>query len=401
MRNPRDMNRFRLRAIVLVLVFWVAGDVSFAGEPAEERAADTITENSSADDRPKPESPSGSRPSTSRPGVRMHRKIVHFELGEGPRSYIIFEPADPSPERAPVVVFLHGWFAVNPAIYGAWIDHLVGNGKIVIFPRYQNDVSTSPQQFLANALAAIRDALLVLESGRGHVRPRLDQLALIGHSAGGNLAAYIAAVASDPHSGIPSPNAVLALMPGEVFPQKEPSLSRIPAKTLLVVMVGEEDLLVGDLRGREIFAGAVNVPRSRKRFVLFRSDRHGFPPLVAEHTAPTGANRRLDNGDGVFKGLQLTLGEVNAFDHAGFWRITDLTLHAADTGKTLDNIIRDPEQYRHLGFWSDGRRVTPPIIADNLDDVPRVFLTNGVRIIPWKLPERITSTKSSDRSRLK
>ena len=24
----------------------------------------------------------------------------------------------------PVVVFLHGWFAVNPGFYGAWIDHL-------------------------------------------------------------------------------------------------------------------------------------------------------------------------------------------------------------------------------------------------------------------------------------
>ena len=58
-----------------------------------------------------------------------------------------------------MVVFLHGWFAVNPGFYGAWIDHLVRDGRIVIFPRYQNDVGTLPQDFLPNALAAIRDAL--------------------------------------------------------------------------------------------------------------------------------------------------------------------------------------------------------------------------------------------------
>jgi len=331
--------------------------------------------------------------------TRAHGKLVSFELGEGPRSYIVFEPSDPKPERAPVVVFLHGWFAVNPAIYGAWIDHLVRDGKIVIFPRYQNDVRTNPQKFLANAIAAIHDALGVLETGRGHVRPNLDQFALIGHSAGGNLAAYIAAVASDPHSGIPAPKAVVTLMPGEVFPQKEPSLAKIPEKTLLVVMVGEDDILVGDMRGREIFAGAVSVPRSHKRFILFRTDRHGFPPLLAEHTAPTGANRRLDNGDGVLKSLQLSLGEVNAFDHAGFWRIADMTLDAGFAGKSLDHVIRNPEQFRHLGYWSDGRRVTPPIVADNLDEVPRLILSNGLRIIPWRLPERLGLGNNEDQTR--
>lgn len=343
------------------------------------------------------------RQESARSGAHANPKpdkpIVSYEFGQGQRSYIIFEPSDPKPESAPVVVFLHGWFAVNPAIYGAWIDHLVRSGKIVIFPRYQNDVSTSPQRFLGNALAAIRDALKVLESGRGHVRPRLDQLGLIGHSAGGNLAAYIAAVASEPQSGIPIPKAVVALMPGEVFPQREPSLAKIPETTLLVVMVGEEDILVGDVRGREIFSEAVAVPKSRKRFILFRSDRHGYPPLLAEHTAPTGANRRLDTGDGVLKSLQMSLGEVNAFDHAGFWRIADMTLDAAFSGKTLDRVIRNPEQFRHLGFWSDGRRVTPPIVADNLEDVPRAILYNGVRLIPWKLPLRIGSSSEPDESR--
>jgi dienelactone hydrolase len=315
-----------------------------------------------------------------------HRAFKRYEIGQGPKSYWIFEPDNPKPEgRAPVVVFLHGWFAVNPGFYGAWIDHLVRDGRIVIFPRYQNDVGTLPQDFLPNALEAIRDALGVLHDGVGHVRPDPGRFALIGHSAGGNLAAQIAAVAADTHSEIPLPQALITAMPGEIVPMRQPSLSRIPASTLLIVMVGEEDLVVGDHRGRQIFAEATAIPRSRKRFILFRSDRHGFPPLVAEHTAPTGVHPQLDNGEGIFRSLQLSLGDVNALDRAGFWRITDLTLEAAYRGKTLDDVTRDDERFRHLGFWSDGRKVTVPIVGDELNAIPRVIPANGLRIFPWSL----------------
>jgi pimeloyl-ACP methyl ester carboxylesterase len=315
--------------------------------------------------------------------VYSHRVVLRFELGEGPRSYWLFEPADPKPELAPVIVFFHGWFAVNPAFYGAWIDHLVRSGRTVVFPRYQNDVDTPPREFLPNAIAATRDALGVLEAGAKHVRPDLPRVAFIGHSAGGNLAAQIAAVASDPHSGLPQPKLVAALMPGQVFPSREPNLGRIPASTLLLVAVGEDDLLVGDLRGRQIFVQADAIPRSRKRYLLFRSDRHGFPPLIAEHTAPTGANRRLDTGEGVFRGLQMSLSEVNAMDRAGFWRIADAAIKTAFAGRTFDEAIRDQEGFTHLGFWSDGRKVIAPLISDNLSTIPRVNFPNGIRLIPW------------------
>jgi pimeloyl-ACP methyl ester carboxylesterase len=318
-----------------------------------------------------------------------HHGVKRFEIGQGPRSYFIFEPDKPKPEeKAPVVVFLHGWFAVNPGFYGAWIDHLVRDGRIVVFPRYQNDVGTMPQDFLPNSLAAIRDALGVLHDGVGHVRPDTGRFALIGHSAGANLAAQIAAVSADPHSAIPVPQAVITLMPGEIIPMPEPKLSLMPATTLLIVVVGDEDLVVGDLRGRQIFAEATGIPRSRKRFILFRSDRHGFPPLIAEHTSPTGVHARLDSGEGIFRSFQMSLCDVNALDRAGFWRIADLTLEAAFSGKTLEDITRDPEQFRHLGYWSDGRKVNSPIVGDDLSAIPRVVPANGLRFFPRSVAPR-------------
>jgi acetyl esterase/lipase len=309
----------------------------------------------------------------------LHKSVQRKEYGRGARAYWLFEPADPIPASAPVVVLNHGWLAVNPAAYGAWIEHLVRSGHIVIYPRYQADAFTKPSDFLPNALAAATDALDVLETAPGHVRPDRGRFSLIGHSAGGNLAAQMAAVAAEAH--LPKPSAVIALMPGEVLPSREPTFDRIPADTLLVVAVAEDDLVVGDARAREIFTQSTAIPLSRKKYILYRSDLHGTPRLIAHHLAPTAVLRDFDSGDGVFRSFQMTRAEINALDHAGFWRLTDITLRAAATGRTLDEATDRGALFAHLGYWSDGRIVTPPIVGDDLTLIPRVFLTNGARLI--------------------
>ncbi|GAC1468453.1 MAG: alpha/beta hydrolase fold domain-containing protein [Isosphaeraceae bacterium] len=321
---------------------------------------------------------------TARPpafDVYPHKRVHRKEFGWGPRSYWLFEPADPIPEKAPVVVLNHGWLAVNPGAYGAWIDHLVRSGNIVIYPRYQCDAFTWPSDFLPNALAAVKDALDVLDTAPEHVRPDRSRFALIGHSAGGNLAAQMAAVAAE--TRLPAPRAVLALMPGEVQAIRRPSLDKIPGETLLVVTVAEDDRVVGDSRAREIFTQASAIPLARKKYILFRSDLHGVPRLVAHHLAPTACLSGFDSGDGLFRGYQMTRAEVNAFDRAGCWRIADVTLDAGFNGKTLDEATSNGELFRHLGYWSDGRPVERPVVGDDLSLIPRVLPTHGVRLFNW------------------
>ena len=314
-----------------------------------------------------------------------HKSMSAQSFGAGAQSYWIFEPASPSPAIAPVVVFHHGWLAVNPGVYGAWIEHLTRSGNIVIFPKYQSDFITRPSDFLPNAIAAVRDALDVLETGPGRVRPDLKRFAIIGHSAGGNLSAQMAAVAAE--SGLPEPKAVIALCPGEVKPIAEPNLGKIPAKTLLVVAATDGDRLVGDCRAREIFAEAASIPAPRKKFILYRSDHRGPVPIIADHLSPTAGLSTLDSGEGLFRTNQMSRATLDILDRHGFWRMADITLDAAFTGKTLDEATDGGALFRDLGHWGDGQLVTPPLCTDDLASIPRVFPTNGVRVVPWNADE--------------
>jgi dienelactone hydrolase len=311
-----------------------------------------------------------------------HKSFRSQLLGDGPRSYWLIEPAEPRPERAPVVVFNHGWLAVNPGVYGAWIEHLARRGFVVIFPRYQADWMTPPAEFLANATAAVRDALDVLETAPDRVRPDLSRFALIGHSAGGNLAALMAATAVS--AGLPTPRAVLAIMPGEVLHLAEPRLDAIAAETLLVVVAGDQDRVVGDFRARQIFAEATAVPPERKAYVLYRTDRRGPIPLIADHLAPTAALRRLDSGEGPLRAYQFAHAGVDLLDRFGFWRLGDLTLDAAFAGLSLAEATAEGARLRDLGHWGNGQVVTPPVVGVDLTAIPKVFPAHGARLIPWQ-----------------
>lgn len=327
----------------------------------------------------------GIKPPTTASPDYPHLSFRSQSFGEGPRAYWLFEPTEPKPDKAPVLVFNHGWQAMNPGVYGAWIEHLTRQGHIVIYPRYQADWTTPAEAFLPNALAAVLDALDVLETGPGRVRPDHDQFALIGHSAGGNLAVQMAAVALE--SGLPTPRAVVAIMPGEVVYQAEPSPSQMPAETLLTVAVGDQDRIVGDYVARRIFNEAVAVPADRKLFVLYRSDRRGPVPIIADHVAPTAALSALDSGEGPLRVLQMGLARRDLLDRFGFWRLTDLTLEAAFSGQSLAEATDDGDLLRDLGRWSTGLVVQPPIVGTDLTSIPRVFPINGAKLIPWQPTE--------------
>ena len=100
--------------------------------------------------------------------IEYHHQSVDFQdFAQKADGYWLFEPAAPKPDSAHVIVFVHGYGGYNPMIYGKWIQHLVRQGNIVIYPRYQKNLhSPRPRKFSTNVSQAIRDALIELEKTR-------------------------------------------------------------------------------------------------------------------------------------------------------------------------------------------------------------------------------------------
>lgn len=265
-----------------------------------------------------------------------HADVRETERGEKGAQYWMFEPQHPQPKNAPLVIFLHGYSAMSPEPYRAWIEHIVRRGNIVIYPRYQENLVSPPAEYHDNTVKSLRDALEVLAQ-KSRVTPDLKRFAIVGHSAGGVGAANFAARAKE--ENLPQPSAVMIVHPGQgpkdgiqIVPLDD--ASTIAPVTHLLVVVGESDAFVGETSARRIWARTGKM--KDRTFVTIQSDDHGLPALRANHLAPLAADRL----------------STNALDWFGYWRLFDEQCAAAFAGK-------DYTPATGMGTWSDGTPVKP------------------------------------------
>lgn len=293
----------------------------------------------------------------------------------GRQGAAVFYPLGVAPEKQlPLILFLHGWGAVNPQVYGGWISHLARQGNVVVFPYYQNSLQTPPAEITANAQEGVRSALAWLQSPAAPVRVNTAQTAAVGHSMGGVIAVNYAALAQA--HGLPQPKAVLAVQPGKTWGRDAArtiplaDLNTLNPQSLLVTLAGEDDKLVRDTDARKIISNAGGLAKSRKAALLLGSDAHGKPPLIANHVAPVAAAptkalaRVMAAGRGASPGLPepenplLKPAAADALDTYGLWRTFDLLRQSAFKGQTLKELAKNP-QWLNLGKWSDKRAVKP------------------------------------------
>jgi pimeloyl-ACP methyl ester carboxylesterase len=301
---------------------------------------------------------------TSGPGSSnySHASVTQHVYGEGALEYWLFEPASPKPQSAPVVIFSHGWTAMNPAPYGAWINHLVRRGNIVIYPRYQARLLSPMSGFCYDAIRSVKNALLELETGNNHVHPQLDKVAAVGHSAGGQITAGIAASASA--QGLPMIKAVMCVQPGPGREARRIPLTdvkKLPASTLLLTVAGNEDTVVKDTDARRIINESVLVPPENKNLVIFASDYHGQPPLVANHLMPVAPSEIRSEMDAKARSVS-SQHKANAMNFYGTWKLFDALENAAFYGKEREFCLGNTPQQRYMGKWSDGVPVKEPVV---------------------------------------
>jgi hypothetical protein len=160
-------------------------------------------------------------------------------------------------------------------------------------------------------------------------------------------------------------------------------LSKIAPATLLLVVTGEDDELVGDRDGRRIFQESTSIPAAQKDWLELQTDDHGAPALEATHRAPAAplpgyeppqrqepkgflrkrlakkARERMAE-----RGLDLEASSkepavTNALDYYGTWKLFDALRDAAFDGKNRDIALGGGPAQLAMGNWSDGTPVKP------------------------------------------
>lgn len=265
-----------------------------------------------------------------------HAEMAESVHGEGGEQFWVFEPREPRLKSAPVILFLHGFSAMDPDGYRGWIEHLVRRGNVVIYPRWQETLRTPPAEFLPNTITAMRGALEVLGQP-GRTSADLTRFALVGHSAGAAIGINYAADASEKQ--LPIPKAAVLVQPGQgtkygpvVLPAPDPE--KLPEEMKLIVAAGDMDSIVGEASARRIWRETG--PLKDRAYVTVQSDLHGTPRLRAGHLSP----------------LSSDLETADTLDWRGWWRLLDAACDAAFSAKPME-IAPD------MGAWSDGRPVKP------------------------------------------
>jgi hypothetical protein len=120
----------------------------------------------------------------------------------------------------------------------------------------------------------------------------------------------------------------------------------------MLVIVGEEDDVVGNKSAKTIFYGTPQISYSQKDFVIQRTDDYGSPDLMADHLAPICL-------PGFFSH------STDAMDYYSTWKLFDALTDYAFHGFNEEYCLGNTSEQINMGVWSDGTPVKKLLVTDN------------------------------------
>ncbi len=314
---------------------------------------------------------------TSGPGGSnyLHGGVTQFKYADNGNGedFWLYEPNNPTPDSANVVVFIHGLGMVNTKYYGAFIKHLVRKGNIVIAPRYQRDLDffAGINEYNDSCAKGIKKALDTIQQP-GHVKGRIQNYFILGHSVGGVLTANMTMLYAQ--YGLPKPLAAFSMQPGAANYLMS-SYSSFPADVKYLILVSEDDAVVGTAPGNTIFNQTILVPTSHKNLVHSYADSHGSPAITASHGDPGALDNAFDNGE---SNLFITIAggaPVDAYDWYCTWKLQDALMDCALYNQNCEYAFGDTPEQHGMGNWSDGTPVRileiTPAATTSVNDVKK------------------------------
>jgi hypothetical protein len=316
----------RIRRAALLLVLFVAG-------------ADAFAENA-------PSPPAAPASGWGSPAARWPHAAwssFHNSKAQDYRVYVVKpvarEGSPPLPERLPVVAYLHGFGAIEPGFYAAWLEHMARQGTIVVYPSYPALESKTRLTRYDVMWSGLVEALDRLDAGPGP-RPDRARLGVVGHSFGGGAVPAIAARASARGLG---KDALWLESWAPWYDLDRGAWASLPPHALLLSVGFCDDDVCETKLAENLVARATTIPADRKALLVFQSDHHGKPSLRASHSVPG------------------TAWGTDTFDTRGVWRLDDALRDHALTGskEARAAVFSKGPETTALGAWSDGVPVVP------------------------------------------
>jgi|GEM_PF-1552004 len=226
-----------------------------------------------------------------------------------------------------VVLFMHGYGAFNPLLFGAWIRHLVQQGNIVIYPRYQKTLTVPrPRQFVNNSLTGLKDAFRVL-ADRGWEESLWSDLDVVGHSYGGVISMNMAEHQAE--YGIPPIKNVMICNAGS-GPFKAGVLDNYNnVEANLIMLTSQYDTTVGSKFTKRV--ERLTAHKSNKIYLQQRSFSAKNYKITSHHNEPYALDTAFDNGIRNYTVKKaFRVGQTNEIDTEGYWKLFDNLIHHGD-----------------------------------------------------------------------
>ncbi|MFN8288489.1 MAG: T9SS type A sorting domain-containing protein [Chitinophagales bacterium] len=270
--------------------------------------------------------------------------------------YWLYEPQNPKPDSAPVVVFWHGTSAQTeidslPNGQELFLQHICKKGYTIIFPLYQYGGQTLPAaQQLTNGGAVVNMALAELNTASNHVKPTHNadgdlEFGAVGISRGGGMVLNVATYHDT--LNLPSFKALCAFVPGAGL-----SMSGIDTSTKVLVVNGQDNTL-NYAESFEAYDSLYRIPCYNKHLLQVNSDHNGLPDLSAEHNF-AGSGKSWDDSTAL-----------NYLDFYGSWKYSVALLNCTFYGQDCDYCLGTDTLITYMGMRSNGTPVSPASIMDS------------------------------------
>jgi dienelactone hydrolase len=282
---------------------------------------------------------------------RGYRRLTGGSTWDGTRVTVYVPDRLKDGDKAPVMVFLHGFMMAAQQAYIDLIRHSVFQGTVVICPGINVGdplriaVDTDQNVMMRRAIANANRGFSMAGS-----MSDMDKVVVVGHSLGALLGAcWIGAGGARPGAlvlGNPSTDSKAGI-PGFVsrFVKIKPIDWKAKAKEVNVpvtILTGDQDSIAPESQAIDLYRELTGAP-SRAVYCL-RGDNHGRPCLRADH------NAMMCRGVFVPSFMMNMVGgkaRVDAADYRYYWAAVD----AAFAGVIYPRF--------HMGNWSDGETVKP------------------------------------------